>query len=277
MIVPWPHLVVVADTNALGARACNVVRVGGAESLFRGLAMTGRSRVFVGAHIPRVLDRRLPDIVESTKVDLDDARAALWHQIMPDVTSVPVAIRDCLSPGARTILQTDRSLPKRLLGDPDDVETLAVAELLAPAVILSADSVFCRFGFSNAEPWIRTAQTILRVAGFEATVADAAFAVDLFGSLAFAGLGRTVQVARRHPIVTTLLLATIAFIAIRRGWVTRDRLRGMGSWIREAGEPFMSMIGDAYNGYTDSRRTLHVVEPHGERTPRIPSRPERLL
>src|SRR5262245_29556291 len=52
LLAPWPQLVVVADTNALASRACHAVRHGVHESLFTGLSMTGRSRIFVGAHVP---------------------------------------------------------------------------------------------------------------------------------------------------------------------------------------------------------------------------------
>jgi hypothetical protein len=38
MLAPWPQLAVVADTNALAARACHAVQRGGNEALFTGLS-----------------------------------------------------------------------------------------------------------------------------------------------------------------------------------------------------------------------------------------------
>jgi len=107
MLPPWPQLVVIADTNTLAARACNTVRLGGPESLFRGLAMTGRSRTFVGAHVPLELERRLPVIAASSGVDVAAAQAVLRSEVMSGVLAVRLDIRDCLDPRIRPILRDD--------------------------------------------------------------------------------------------------------------------------------------------------------------------------
>jgi hypothetical protein len=187
---------------------------------------------------------------------------------MSDAAVVRSAIRDCLSPSIRTILQTDPTLPKRLRGDPDDIETLAVAELLAPSIILSADSVFTRFGFSNttAETWVGTAYSLLHMAGFEATVADAAMVAELGGRLLFETVGSMVRWAQHHPIITTIAIGVFAFIGLRRGWFDRERLRAALRSLRSTVEPIAGALGEAYSGWAGARKALHVVEPYGEPT-----------
>jgi hypothetical protein len=78
-------------------------------------------------------------------------------------------------------MRADPDLPRRLRGDADDVRTAALAEFLAPAVIISADSVFSRFGLANivATTWLPVVYQLLRAAGFEATMTDTAALLEL--------------------------------------------------------------------------------------------------
>jgi hypothetical protein len=85
-----------------------------------------------------------------------DAERVLCGQVMPRVPVVDLAVGDYLHPRVRPLVRAYPELPRRMRGDPDDVGTAALAEFLAPAVIISADSVFTRFGLANtvATTWL---------------------------------------------------------------------------------------------------------------------------
>jgi hypothetical protein len=69
-----PALVGVTDTNALAARACNAASHGHREDLFCGLARTGRSNIYVSAHVPGELAHHLADVA---------AKYPGWRSPMP--------------------------------------------------------------------------------------------------------------------------------------------------------------------------------------------------
>ena len=104
---------------------------------------------------------------------------------MPLVPVVDLAVGDHLHPRLQAVRRADPGLPLRLRGDPDDLGTVALAEFLAPAVIISADSVFTRFGLANsvADTWLPLAHGLLQAAGYEATLTEAAFALELAARL----------------------------------------------------------------------------------------------
>ena len=82
MLLPTPALIAVVDTNVLASRACHAVRYGLAgDAVLSGLATTGRSNTFMGAHVPGELVRRLSEVAESTHVDLASRHAGApgWH------------------------------------------------------------------------------------------------------------------------------------------------------------------------------------------------------
>jgi hypothetical protein len=151
MALPVPALVGITDTNALASRACNAARNSVAENLFTGLAVTGRSNTYVSAHVPGELVRHLADVAEGHPgLDLRDAERVLWNDVMPLVPVVDLAVGDYLHPRIQAVRRADPDLPVRLRGDPEGLGTAALAEFLAPAVIISADSVFTRFGLANS-------------------------------------------------------------------------------------------------------------------------------
>lgn len=228
------------------------------------LAGTGRSNVFVGAHVPGELVKRLPEIASSTGVDAQRAERALWDQIMPFVSVVDVRPGDCMSPRARPFLRDDTGLPRSMRGDPDDVETVAVAEFLALAVVLSADSVFARLGMADsAASWVETAQGLLRAAGFEASAADAAVALEVAGRLFFLGAQATVRAAHRSPLPALVAIAVAAYLAWRNDLITRDRLLAGVRHLGDAVEPLVEAIGTASADWRETRDALHVVESVG--------------
>ncbi|MDQ7911372.1 hypothetical protein RB614_43485 [Phytohabitans sp. ZYX-F-186] len=268
MLPPVCALVAVTDTNVLARQACRLVReVGGGDGLVTGLAATGRSNVFVGAHVPGELAERLTVVAASTGVGIADAERALWEEVMPSVAVVDVAVGDCLSPRAKRVLRDDSILPRSMRGDPDDVETVAVAELLAPAVVLSADSVFARLGMASASvSWVGAAQSLLRAAGFEASLADAAFVVEVAGRLLFLGAGAGARLAARYPLPALAVAAAAVYLAWRYDFLDRDRLR---SGIRRLGdvvEPVAEIFGAAADGWARARQALFVIEPVGSPT-----------
>jgi predicted transposase YbfD/YdcC len=237
-----PRLVAVTDTNAIAARACHAAAAGETEELFTRLAGSGRSNTFISAHVPGELESHLADTAATnSKLVLAEVEQVLWGQIIPKVPVVDLAVGDYLHPRVRPLLRADPDLPKRLRGDPDDAGTAAVAEFLAPAVILSADSVFTRFGLANtvATTWVPAAYNLLRATGFEASLNDAAQVVELAGRLLFAVAGAAVGGARRYPLPTVAVLAGAALIAWRAGYFESDRRRDTARRLSNAARPWV--------------------------------------
>jgi hypothetical protein len=160
---------------------------------------TGRSNTYVSAHVPGELARDVADVAEGHPgLDLREAQRVLWGDIMPLVPVVYLAVGDYLHPRIQAVRRADPALPMRLRGDPDDLGTAALAEFLAPSVIISADSVFTRFGLANsvADTWLPLAHRLLQAAGYEATLTQGRLwegfgprGVFLTGVSAFGGIG----------------------------------------------------------------------------------------
>jgi hypothetical protein len=184
---------------------------------------------------------------------------------MPGVPAVDLAVGDYLHPRVRPLLRADPDLPRRLRGDADDAGTAAVAEFLAPAVIISADSVFSRFGMSDtvATTWLPSAYTLLRAAGFEATLADAAVTLELGTRLLVAVTGAAVRMARSYPLPTIGVVAAAGFAAWRAGYLTSERLRSASRELAEAARPWLARADAAFVSYQRAREALKIVEPYG--------------
>lgn len=258
------RLVAVTDTNALARRACGAVRAATTDDLFPGLAITGRSNTFVAGHVPEELADHLRDVADSTRVAYSAAEEILWRRIMPAIPVVDLAVRDHLHPRIRSILRDDREIPKALRGDPDDVGTVALAEFLAPALILSADSVFYRLGLTahDAARWVETARSLLAAAGFEATLDSAAGAVELAANVLCAAGAAIVGLVRRHPMPALCFAAVGLYVAYRLGWlrgeVARNRLRALWDFVG----PMLSGLGDIADAQATARRSLIAIEPY---------------
>lgn len=266
MAPPVPALVAIADTNVLARQACRG-SVGGEVGIVAALAGTGRSNIFAGAHVPGELAEHLVEVAASTGADAGAADRRLWDEIMPSIPIVDVSIGDCLTPRARQLLVTDRALPRSMRGDPDDIETVAVAELLAPAVILSADSVFARHGMaSTVVDWVAAAHSLMRAAGLEATYADAAFAVELGARLLFFGVAEGVRLAARFPLPALAIAALFAYLAWRYKVVDRDRLRAGARRLGTAAESMAELVNTATGEWNLAREAIFVVEPSGQPT-----------
>jgi hypothetical protein len=266
MAFPTPALVGIADTNALAARACNAASRFVAEELFTGLAATGRSNTFVSAHVPGELDDHLAEVAAHYPgLMLPDAERVLWGQVMPRVPVVDLAVGDYLHPRVRALMQADPALPRSMRGDPDDVGTAALAEFLAPSVIISADSVFTRFGLANtvATTWLPAAHMLLKAAGFEATLTETAHLLEFSVRIGVALFNGAASVARRYPLPAAGLLAGAAYVAWRSGHLSNERRRVVCRQLRRAGSDGLRMIDSAFSAYGHARGVLLVVEPYG--------------
>ena len=269
MALPAPALVGITDTNALASRACNAARNSVAENLFTGLAVTGRSNTYVSAHVPGELARHLADVAKGHPgLDLREAERVLWGDIMPLVPVVDLAVGDYLHPRIQAVRRADPDLPMRLRGDPDDLGTAALAEFLAPAVIISADSVFTRFGLANsvADTWLPLAHRLLQAAGYEATLTEAAYALELAARLVAVPISTVAGAARRHPLAALGIGAVIALVAYQAGYLRRDRLRAAGQEIRKVAATGIEAFGNATDAYGKARHALRVIEPYGTPT-----------
>jgi hypothetical protein len=240
-----------------------------AENLFAGLAVTGRSNTYVSAHVPGELVRHLADVAHGHPgLDLREAERVLWNDVMPLVPAVGLAVGDYLHPRIQAVRRADPDLPVRLRGDPDDLGTAALAEFLAPAVIISADSVFTRFGLANsvADTWLPLAHRLLQAAGYEATLTEAAYALELAARLVAVPVSAVASAARRHPLAALGIGAAIALVAYQAGYLKRDRLRAAGQEIRRVAGTGIEAFGNAADAYGNARQALRVIEPYGTPT-----------
>ncbi|WP_162907875.1 PIN domain-containing protein [Allorhizocola rhizosphaerae] len=259
MLVHAPALIPVIDANLLLSLACSAARSGNRENLVTGLRMTGRAYPFVGAHVPGELAEHLPRVATRTKATPADAESILWGQIMPHVPVVDLAVRDLLSPRARQIMSED--------GDVDDVETIALAELLAPAVILSTDKVFAKFGHAVAAVRaIEHATAFLRAAGIEATYADGLALLGTAAHLGLHGCGALVQSARRHPLLAGATLAIVLAVAYRYRWHKAERWRALGQHVVDMIAPAMEVANAFADHWDKARSALVIVETVGDPT-----------
>lgn len=269
MAFPVPALVGIADTNTLATRACNAASRAAAEELFTGLAATGRSNTFVSAHVPAELEIHLPEVAAHYPgLALADAEQILWGQVMPGVPVVDLAVGDYLHPRIRPLLRADPELPRQIRGDPDDAGTAALAEFLAPAVIISADSVFTRFGMANtvATTWLPCAHRLLEAAGFEATLTETAHLLEFVGRVSAGLLSGAVSAARRYPVPAAALVIGTAYLAWRSGYFSRERRRAIGQELRQAARDGMEKIDGAFSAYDQAKGALLVSEPYGPPT-----------
>lgn len=269
MAFPAPLLVAVTDTNALAARACHAAAREVLEDLFVGLAGTGRSHVYVSAHVPGELADHLADVVAGRRgLALADAEAVLWGQIMPRVPVVDLAVRDYLHPRVRPLMDDDPTLPRRLRGDIDDIGTAALAEFLAPAVIISADSVFTRFGLAGtiATDWLPTAYQWLNAAGFEATLTDTAMLLEVAVRAVVLAAGSAARMARRHPLPAVAVLAGAAYLAGRGGYLNGSRWRTHARRFAEVTRPWQDRLYEAFQDHQRAREALVIIEPYGPPT-----------
>lgn len=258
MILPMAALIPIIDTNMLLRLACSAARAGYQENLISGLRMTGRANPYVGAHVPGELLEHLPRVALNTRADQMLAEAILWNQVMPQVPVVDLAVRDLLSYRSRQIMSTD--------GDVDDVETMALAELLAPSVILSHDGVFAKFGHAGAAiTAIEHATAVLRAAGIEASYSDGLNALGFTAMVGVHSSAALIQSARRYPLIAAGALAVLAVTAYYRNWYRPTLWKDFGRRVMTGVvEPIVEYAAEQAQNWTSARSGLVIVEPVGE-------------
>lgn len=222
--------------GAIASFACHVARRGTA-SILVALAGTERSNVFIGEDVEAELPRALARVAGDMGVSLAGAERAL-ARIMQRIRVVPLRMGDYLNPRIAGLRRYDPDLPIDMRGDPDDLGTAAVAAFMAPAVIISKDSVFNRFGLAlPADQWTEEAARLLAAAGYDATLAEAAAAAEAAGRLLFGGITAVTKAATRNPKAALAVLIAVGlsgWYCHRRGWLTGDRLRAAGGRVAAA-------------------------------------------
>lgn len=261
LLFPSPMLIPIIDTNALLIMGCDTVKRGRPLDMVTELAFTGRGNPHVASHVPDEIERHLPRLAAENGVSAAAVRRVIDQRILPSARVVDLEIRDHLGPGTARILHVDPGLPRDYRGDPDDAPTMALAELLAPAVIISQDSVFTRFGFASAAAqWIPIAKDLLHMIGVEATFADAAWLTEFALRLVGAGARELLVQAVRHPWLATAAVAAGLWICHKRGYLSGPRWRENASRLRELAQPVMDKANAALLDQTRIREALVVVE-----------------
>jgi hypothetical protein len=258
-------LVAVTDACAIASSACHVARSGTA-SVLASLGGTGRSNVFIGEDVEAELPEALQKVATDMGVPLADAEREL-RQIMTRIRVVPLRMGDYLNPAISGIRRSDPDLPRAARGDPDDLGTAAVAAFLAPAVIISKDSVFSRFGRAlPADRWTEEAARLLAAAGYDAALEDAAHAAEVGARLLFGMIGAARNAAVRNPkaaITTAVIAGLAAWYCHRRSWITGDQLRAAGRRMAAAARPLAERAAAADARRNQARDALTVVERRG--------------
>lgn len=260
MVLDRPMLLPVLDTNALLTHACWLVQNGYQHDKVTALAGTGRATPYIAAHVPGEIDKHLPRLAADYQVAECDVRRLLGARILPALRVVDLEIRDHLSPHTRRILHVDPEMPKKYHGDPDDAPTMALAEFLGPCVIVTEDSVFARFGFAVIE-WIPVVQNVMRMAGLEATAANALVAIDWALRLFGAGVHRLAVLARGNPLAATVAVGGMLLWCHQNGYLARDNWRRRLARASEATVPLLELAHAGMTEHQALSESLLVVEP----------------
>ncbi|MFB7675842.1 hypothetical protein ACFC26_30995 [Kitasatospora purpeofusca] len=262
-----PVVVTIADACALAQVACGAVREEEPVDLVSALASTGRSSPFAAPHILEELEEHLPRIAAKTGVEFGRAEHVLWGRMMPRVPVVDLAVRDHLSPASRMLLRDDPALPLVARGDADDAPTAALAEFLAPAVILTQDSVFTRFGLAvPVQQWVGMAHGLLRAAGFEASLTTAVLAAEVAAHLSVRLVSAVGRAAARNPFLATAVAAVAVLVLRRQGLLDRTRWKQGAVSLVDAAQPILERFTAALEDHALTRGRLVVVETAGPAT-----------
>ncbi|MFF3891240.1 hypothetical protein [Streptomyces sp. NPDC001914] len=260
MVLDRRMLLPVLDTNALLVEACALAKHGGRQDRVTALAVTGRATPYIAAHVPGEADEHLAKVAADLNASEGQARRVLNEQILPALRVVDLEIRDHLAPQTRHILRVDPKMPRRYRGDPDDAPTMALAEFLGPCVIVSKDSVFSRFGYAVID-WIPVAESVLRLAGLEATAANALVLIDIVFQLFGAGVNRLAVLAAHNPLAATAAVSGLLWWCHRHGYLTRDSWRRRLSQAGGVAKPMLELAQAGMAEHRALSNSLLVVEP----------------
>jgi hypothetical protein len=263
------RLTAITDSCSLASSAGHVARDGSA-SIIAALASRGRTPVFISENVEAELPKAIEEVARNMGIPVTEVERVMREQVLPRIRVVPLRVGDYLHPRIAGIRRHDPSLPRAMRGDPDDLGTAALAEFLAPAVVISKDSVFNRFGLAlPAAQWVEEAQRLLRAAGYESELQGAATAAELVARGTFAGIEAVGQVAWRHPktaIGVMCVIGAAAWYANRRGWLTTEKIRLAGEATVKAAKPVIERIALASEGWSEAVNGLTVVERDGRLT-----------
>jgi len=253
----------ITDTCSLASSAGHVARDSTA-SIIAALASRGRTPVFISENVEAELPKAIREVARNMGLPVADVDRVMREQILARIRVVPLNVGDYLHPRLAGIRSCDKSLRKSMWGDPDDLGTAALAEFLTPAVLISKDSVFNRFGLAlPAAQWVEEAQRLLAAAGYEAELQGAAGAAELLARGTFAGLEALRQAAKRHPKTAFVILGAL-LLAIwygnRRGVVTTEKVRKVGQATVKAAKPVIDRIAVAATGWSEAVNAITVVE-----------------
>ncbi|MFD5110281.1 PIN domain-containing protein [Streptomyces cinereoruber] len=260
MALDRPMLLPILDANALLIEACALAKNGGKQDKFTALALTGRAVPYIAAHVPDEIDEHLAKMANHHEVPETLARRALEQRILPSLRVVDLEIRDHLSPQTRHILRVDHEMPRRHRGDPDDAPTMALAEFLAPCVVVTQDSVFSRFGVAVID-WIPVVQNVMRIAGLEATAANALTVMDWALRLLGTGAHRLAVLARSNPLAAAATVSALLWWCHRKGYLTRDNWRHRLSQAGKATTPLLELANAGMTEHKTLSDSLLVVQP----------------
>lgn len=269
LLAPWPMPVVVVDTNVLLRSACYMA-AHGSSSLLGQLALTGSAPLFVAPHVLGEFEGRLSRVAGQQHVSSDAARQALTDHLLPRLRVVEMTVSDHLRPEIAAVrrIHGDSRIPskRRLDGDPDDLPTAALAALLGPSVIVSADGVFARLGLAAVGDWIPIALEVLQVAGFEASFADAALLVDVLGRLVAAAGREAWQFVTSHPRVSLAAVALLGGLSVSGKLPRRPTLVDLQR-LGRSGIPLIEQLVAAADRHERSRSGLLFLEDPPWRDP----------
>lgn len=260
VLLPRPMLLPIIDTNALLAEACYLVKHERRQDKVTALAGTGRATPYIAAHVPGEIDEHLAKLADHYQVPESQVRRLLADRILPALRVVDLEIRDHLAPQTRHILRVDPHLEPRHRGDPDDAPTMALAEFLGPCVIVTQDSVFSRFGFAVID-WIPVAQDLLRLAGLEASAANALVLIDLVVRMLGSGVQRLAGLAVRNPLPAAAFAAGLLLWGYRHGHLSRGEWRQRLSRVGEVTRPLLEQGNAARAEHRAISDSLLVVQP----------------
>lgn len=149
------RLTAITDSCSLASSAGHVARDGRA-SIIAALASRGRTPVFISENVEAELPKAIDEVARSMGIPAAEVEAVMREQVLPRIRVVPLRVGDYLHPRIAGIRRDHPSLPRAMRGDPDDLGTAALAQFLAPAVVISKDSVFNRFGLAlPAAQWLK--------------------------------------------------------------------------------------------------------------------------
>ncbi|MFD4035520.1 hypothetical protein ACFWVP_34635 [Streptomyces sp. NPDC058637] len=137
---------------------------------------------------------------------------------------------------------------------------MALAEFLAPCVIVTQDSVFSRFGVAVID-WIPVVQNVMRIAGLEATAANALTVMDWALRLLGTGAHSMVALARSNPLAAAASVSALLWWCYRKGYLTRDNWRRRISQAGKAATPLLELANAGMTEHRTLSNALLVIQP----------------